>query len=102
MTRPDQSDEVHAIQEQSEELARQSASGFPPPKPVHATTTLAVRLVNDDADAIIRLAEAEGVPTSTLLRSWILTGLKRAQGDSVGVTLTELEQGLRRLRRALG
>jgi hypothetical protein len=55
-----------------------------------------------DADAISALASAQGIPVSTLLRGWVLSGLRHEQADSVGATLSELEQGLRRLRKALG
>ncbi len=69
---------------------------------LHDTTTVAVRLIRKDADAIAALADEQGVPVSTLLRMWILAGLRDEQGDSVGATLSELERGLQRLRQALG
>jgi len=69
---------------------------------LHDTTTLALRLKRKDANAISALALAQGVPISALLRGWVLAGLHHEQGDNVGATLSELEQGLRRLRKALG
>jgi hypothetical protein len=103
MTRiPDAEAEIRDLQSHSTQLASQSAEGLPPARPLHDTTTVAVRLIRKDADAIAALADEQGVPVSTLLRMWILAGLKDEQGDTVGATLSELERGLQRLRQALG
>jgi hypothetical protein len=99
---PDAEGEIEYVQRNSRRLANGSADGFPAAKPLHETTTVAVRLIRSDADAISALAASHGVPLSTLLRTWVLAGLRSEQGDSIGATLTDLEQGLRRLRKALG
>jgi transposase-like protein len=70
-------------------------------KPFHETTTLAVRMVKSEADAITRLARERAVPVSSLLRTWIVDGYIHETGDSVSSTIADLEQVVRRLRREL-
>lgn len=94
--------EVRAIQTIDESLKKQPVDPAAEFRPLHETTTVAVRLLREDADAVMSLAASQGVPASTLLRAWILAGLRHETDDSVGATLTELERGLRQLRRALG
>lgn len=94
--------EVKAIQADSERLASEPVPEAAEYRALHDTTTVALRLARKDAAAISALASTQGIPVSTLLRSWVLAGLHHEQGDSIGTTLSELEQGLRRLRRALG
>ena len=94
--------EVKAIQADSERLSREPVPESAEYRALHDTTTVALRLAREDAAAISTLASAQGIPVSTLLRGWVLAGLHHEQGNSVGATLTELEQGLRRLRKALG
>ena len=102
MSRKNVAAEVKAIQADSERLAREPVSDSAEYRALHDTTTVALRLNRSDADAISDLASAQGIPVSTLLRGWVLAGLHHEQGDSVGATLSELEQGIRRLRKALG
>lgn len=102
MSRKSVSAEVKAIQADSERLAREPVPDSANYRALHDTTTVALRLARKDAIAISALASAQGIPVSTLLRGWVLAGLHHEQGDSVGATLSELEQGLRRLRKALG
>ena len=102
MSRKNVAPEVKAIQADSERLAREPVPDSAEYRALHDTTTVALRLNRKDADAISDLASAQGIPVSTLLRGWVLAGLHHDQGDSVGATLSELEQGIRRLRKALG
>lgn len=102
MSRKSVAADVTAIQADSEKLAREPVPDTAEYQALHDTTTLALRLTRRDALAISALASAQGIPVSTLLRGWVLAGLRHEQGDSVGATLSELEQGLRRLRRTLG
>ncbi len=102
MSRKSVAAEVKAIQADSESLAREPVPDSAEYRALHDTTTVALRLNRKDADAISDLASAQGIPVSTLLRGWVLAGLHHDQGDSVGATLSELEQGIRRLRKALG
>ena len=102
MARDDACSEVRHLQEQSEVLADEDAAGAGKYRRLHETTTVAVRLLKDDADAVTTMAASQGVPVSSLLRAWILAGLRQESGDSVGATLTDLERGLRQLRKALG
>jgi hypothetical protein len=94
-------DEIEYYQKNSETLAAQPADGFPEMKPFHETTTLAVRMVKSEADAITRLARERAVPVSSLLRTWIVDGYIHETGDSVSSTIADLEQVVRRLRREL-
>lgn len=94
--------EVRTIQADSGRLAREPVPDGAKYRALHDTTTVALRLTRRDANAIAALASAEGIPVSTLLRGWVLAGLHHEQGDSIGATLSELEQGVRRLRKALG
>ena len=93
---------VRRVQARSTRLASEAADERTPFRPLHETTTVAVRLVKSDAQAISALAADRGVPVSELLRAWILAGLRDEQGDSVDATLIQLEHGLSRLRKALG
>ncbi len=90
---------VENLQRQSGDLARANLGADQATRPFHDTTTVAVRLLRSDADAITGLANEQGVPVSTLLRSWITAGLREEQGDSVEATLNQLEQGIRLLRK---
>lgn len=90
---------VENLQRQSGDLARANLGADQETRPFHDTTTVAVRLLRSDAEAINALANEQGVPVSTLLRSWITTGLREEQGDSVEATLNQLEQGIRLLRK---
>jgi hypothetical protein len=94
-------DEIDHYRKNSETLAVESADGFPEMKPFHETTTLAVRMVKSEADAITRLARERAVPVSSLLRTWIVDGYIHETGDSVSSTIADLEQVVRRLRREL-
>lgn len=94
--------EVKAVQVDSARLSSEPVPDSAEYRALHDTTTVALRLTRMDADAISALASAQGIPVSTLLRGWVLSGLRHEQADSVGATLSELEQGLRRLRKALG
>jgi len=102
MSRKSVAAEVKAIQSDTERLAREPVPESADYRALHETTTVALRLSQKDALSISALASEQGVPVSTLLRGWVLAGLHHEQGDSVGATLSELEQGLRRLRKALG
>lgn len=102
MTARDARAEVRRIQERSSRLAAEGLRDETVTKPLHETTTVAVRLVRQDAEAIAALAARQGVPVSSVLRTWVLAGLRESQDDSVAATLEQLEQGLGRLRRALG
>lgn len=102
MARDDARSEVRHLQEQSEALADEHAAGAGTYRRLHETTTVAVRLLKDDADAVMAMAASQGVPVSSLLRAWTLAGLRQESGDTVGATLTDLECGLRQLRKALG
>ena len=94
--------EVRAIQADSDRLAGESVPDGAEYRALHDTTTVALRLTRKDANAISTLASAQGIPVSTLLRGWVLAGLHHEQEDNVAATLSELEQGVRRLRKALG
>ncbi len=102
MVRNDARSEVRDLQKRSEALADEDAAAAGKFRRLHETTTVAVRLLKDDADAVTMMAAAQGVPVSSLLRAWILAGLRQESGDTVGATLTDLERGLRQLRKALG
>ena len=102
MSRKSVADEVTAIQAESARLAQDPVPESAEYRALHDTTTVALRLTRKDAVAISALASTQGIPVSTLLRGWVLAGLHHEQGDSIGATLSELEQGLRRLRQALG
>lgn len=102
MSRKSVTDEVKAIQADSDRLAREPVPDTAEYRALHQTTTVAVRLVRRDAEAIAALAAQQGVPVSALLRTWIVAGLRDEQDDSVDATLIQLEQGLSRLRKALG
>ncbi len=101
MSRKSVAAEVAAIQAVSERLAREPVPDSAEYKALHETTTVALRLTRKDAAAISALAASQGMSVSTLLRGWVLAGLQHEQGDTVGATLSELEQGLHRLRKAL-
>ena len=101
MSRKSVADEVKAIQANSVRLAGEPVPESAEYRALHESTTVALRLSRKDAAAISALASVQGIPVSTLLRGWVLAGLHHEQGDTVGATLSELEQGLRRLRRAL-
>lgn len=94
--------EIQEIQADSEKLASEPVPSSAEYRALHNTTTVALRLTRKDAEAISALASAQGIPVSTLLRGWVVSGLRHEQSDSVGATLSELEQGLRKLRKALG
>jgi len=102
MSRKNVAAEIEAIQTDSTRLAHEPVPDSAEYGALNDTRTLALRLKRKDADAISALALAQGVPVSALLRGWVLAGLHHEQGDNVGATLSELEQGLRRLRKALG
>jgi len=93
--------QVRKVQRDSAKLAREPLAASTELRPFHDTVTVAVRLVRSDAQAITALADQQGVSVSTLLREWISTGLAREKGETLDATLKELEQGIRRLRKAL-
>lgn len=101
MSRKSVAADVTAIQRDSTRLAREPVPESADYRALNDTTTVALRLSRADAAAISALASKQGIPVSALLRGWVLTGLHHEQGDNVGATLNELEQGLRRLRQAL-
>lgn len=94
--------EVRSIQRNSDALAQAPLPESADFRPLHQTSTVAVRLRQSDVNAIAALADSQGVNSSVLLRAWILAGLEQESGDSIGATLAELEQGIRRLRKVLG
>lgn len=63
---------------------------------------LSVRLSPEEADAVAGVAQASGVPVSTLIRGYILRGLSQDRDDSPQSLVDALSQDVERLRRAVG
>lgn len=93
---------VRKAQADSESIASDDLEESAALRALHETSTVAVRLIRSDVDAISSLAAERGVPVSALLRTWILAGLRNEQGEGIDATLIQLEQGISRLRQALG
>lgn len=66
-----------------------------------ATTVYSLRLRHDTIAELTALAERYEIPTSTLVRGFILEGLSAATRDDVHAALTTLEQDVARLRRLI-
>jgi hypothetical protein len=65
---------------------------------VNKSVPVSVRLSIDDAQHIELLAKRLQVPTSVLIRGWIIEGLASYRDDSVQSALAQLESDLVRLR----
>lgn len=63
---------------------------------------LSVRLSPEEAEAVAGVAEAAGVPVSTLIRGYIMRGLTQDRDDSPQSLVDALSHDVERLRRAVG
>lgn len=88
-----------------EQVAAEAETTRDEPMPSDATSTrpnksvpVAIRLAPDDVAAIESLARRLDVPTSTLLRGWILDALTARREESASTALDRLTADVQRLR----
>ena len=94
--------EVHWYQENSERLAKEDVPETAVWKHAPGTTTISVRMNQDDVDRLSALARARGVPISHLVRPWILEHLHTPENNGIEKAMQEFDASYLRLRRAIG
>ncbi len=93
--------EVARIQKLSESKEFRDAVDASNAKRGTSTSVLSVRMNDFEIDEINAKAKESGIPTSVLLRAWILKGLEAEKADSLMANFAELELSVNRLRRRL-
>ena len=93
--------EVARIQKLSESKEFRDAVDFSNAKRATNTSVMSVRMNDFEIEEINAKAKESGMPTSVLLRSWILQGLRAEKEDSLMANFAELELSVNRLRRRL-
>ena len=93
--------QVEEIQQHSEAKEFRDTFDFATAKTASNTAVVSVRLNDFEVEEINAKAKASGMPTSAILRSWILQGLKTEQEDSLFSNIAELELSVERLKRRL-
>ena len=93
--------EVARIQKLSESKEFRDAVDFSNAKRATNTSVMSVRMNDFEIEEINAKAKESGIPTSVLLRSWILQGLRAEKEDSLMANFAELELSVNRLRRRL-
>lgn len=85
-----ESDPTRLIDEETEHAEATRDDPYPPGvvaerRNRRRTAVYSVRLSDDEVAAIQRLADAAGVPSSTMVRSWIVAQLARSSGSRARV-----------------
>ena len=93
--------EIEEIQRLSESKEFRDAVDFSNAKRATNTSVMSVRMNDFEIEEINAKAKESGMPTSVLLRSWILQGLRAEKEDSLMANFAELEVSVNRLRRRL-
>jgi len=94
--------EIRWYQENSDRLSQQDVPGSSEWKHAPGTTTISVRMNQDDVDRLSALARARGVPISHLVRPWILEQLHTPEDKGIASAMQEFDASYLRLRRAIG
>ena len=93
--------EIEEIQRLSESKEFRDAVDFSNAKRATNTSVMSVRMNDFEIEEINAKAKESGIPTSVLLRSWILQGLRAEKEDSLMANFAELELSVNRFRRRL-
>jgi hypothetical protein len=98
-------EELERLIEEEVEAAEQTRdeplSGRATRKRETRSVVYSIRLTPEQIEEIQRIADSAGVPTTGIVRGWVLQGLAAEHEDSVEQTVEALSRDVERLRRQL-
>lgn len=94
--------EIRWYQENSERLAKEEVPESTEWKQAPGTSTISVRMNQEDVDRLSAMAQARGVPVSHLVRPWILEHVHSPDDEGVARAMQDFDASYLRLRRAIG